>query len=126
MRFDERSSKSCFELEAEAKVRQMMARGQINSARAYSDALDGEMAIARAREAREQEARRLADRQARAAETGNQFSERQVNLAEDAILLAIKADRHSIEANRLSKLAIGIGIASFIVALMAVMVGIFK
>lgn len=115
MWFDNRSSKSGPEREAHEKVQQMMAGGQINSAQAVAEAYDHHLSIARARHAREQEASRLAERQTRAAEVSNQLGERQVKLNENAIRLAERADHRG-------KLAIGIGIASLVVAILAIVV----
>jgi hypothetical protein len=113
----ESSFTSQFEREGEEQVRRKLADHSYHSAQAYGEATswleqkDRERAQ-RDREVRQQaqEARLLAERQARAAEASHQLGERQVKLTENA-------NRLAEEANRFSKWAIGIGIASFIVAI---------
>lgn len=114
MESENNSFVSQFELEGEEQVRHKIAQGAYNSAYAYQAAAEWLEQKSRAREVRTQQARLLGERQARSAEVSNQLGERQVQLAESTNRLAMKA-------NRLSKWAILISIASCVLAAVAIL-----
>ena len=111
---DKNSFASQFELEGEEQVRQKIAQGAYNSAYAYQVATEWLEQKSRAHAVRARETSLLSERQARSAEVSNQLGERQVQLAESTNRLAMKA-------NRLSKWAILISIASCILATVAIL-----